>query len=528
MISYRRLRVPGEHLGVLVEPEAGALRAMLAKGHARTLGSARVLDTTVGELRAGLRERLGLGPPVIVTGHQAEFCHAGVFAKTIAVDALAARVGGTSVFLTVDTDVPRATAMAVPYVDQGQVRREFVPIPGCDPQLPTEWQPGASVVQWRGFFDRVAEMTEGGEDTLLESYARGVLAARGELLDTCEALERGQTMTERVLGIELGLRLRVSRLSRTPEFRAFAAHLFLDAGRFAEEYNRAQRAYRQRHRQRSARRPVPVLATADGRLELPLWLTRAGQPRRRLYVGRSGEQVELFADGEPIGSERVSSLCRADNHSRGFVFEEDGWQLRPRGLGLSAFARLLLGDVFVHGIGGAKYDEMTEDFIRRFFGVELPPAVCVTATAHLPLPWHGVDDRALAAARGAVRDLRFNPQRHLTNLPPNLLAHREQLIRVSAALRAERQLERAERRRVFDQIRAANQELLQYDAEAVVALERRWRLVEDQRQSDAIARDREYFFALHPRRTIEDLMIRIRSAMGVGKVENKQPATNGQ
>jgi hypothetical protein len=512
---------------VLIEPEAVALYGMTATEHGHALGSARLLDTTVGELRARLRERLGLGPPVIVTGHQAEFCHAGVLAKTIAVDALAARVGGTGVFLTVDTDVPKATRLAVPCVEQGQVRREFVPIPRCDPKLPTEWQPVASVAQWREFFDRVTEMTEGSANTLLASYAGGLLAARGELLDTCDALERGQASAERVLGIELELRLRVSRLSKTPEFRAFAAHLFLDAGRFAEEYNRARRAYRQRHPQRNRRRPVPALATADGRVELPLWLSRAGEPRRRLYVGRSGDQVELFADGEAIGTERVSGLRRAENHSRGFVFEEDGWQLRPRGLGLAAFARLLLGDVFVHGIGGAKYDEMTEDFVREFFGVELPPAVCVTATAYLPLPWHGVSHGALATARHARRDLRFNPQRHLLNLPPNLLARREQLIRASARLRASRRLEQPERRWVFDQIRAANQELLQYDAEAVMALERRWRLLEDQHQSDVTARDREYFFGLHPRRTIEDLMSRIRSAMGAGTVDNKQPATNG-
>ncbi len=52
------------------------------------------------------------------------------------------------------------------------------------------------------------------------------------------------------------------------------------------------------------------------------------------------------------------------------------------------FARLVLSDVFIHGIGGAKYDQLTDAIVRRFFGVEPPGYLVATATLKLPLPRH--------------------------------------------------------------------------------------------------------------------------------------------
>jgi hypothetical protein len=139
----------------------------------------------------------------------------------------------------------------------------------------------------------------------------------------------------------------------------------------------------------------------------------------------------------------------------------------------------------------------------------------VSATLHLPLPRHGVGPETLAAARHARRDLRFNPQRHLRELPPDLLRRREELIKTSRTLRRERPSDRAARRRVFGEIRAVNHQLLHNGANRAAALEQQWRLLEHHWRSDRIALDREYFFALHPRRTIEELVQRIRVALGV-------------
>jgi hypothetical protein len=501
---------------VLVEPGAAAVYAMITPDSTGPLCSVPLLDGSAAELRERLRRRFELRGPVILTGHQAEFGHAGVFAKTVGVGALAKKVGGTGVFLAVDSDLPKATRLAVPYVEREEVRRAFVPIPGCDPQLPMEWQPRVPVAQWREFFGRIVEIAGDG-DTLLRTYAEGVLEGEPEGLGPYDAMERGHAAVDRSLGLDELRGIRASALSTTPEFRAFVAHLVLKAGNFAEAYNGAQRTYRARRRQRNPQRPAPLLAVKGDRVELPFWVCRTGQPRRRLIVASRDDRIDLLADDEPIGWESKSRLGRIAGHDDPWGIERAGWHVRPRALTLSAFTRLFLSDMFIHGVGGAKYDEMTEDFVWRFLGAELPPACCVSATLHLPLPRYGVGPETLAAARHARRDLRFNPQRHLPDLPPDLLRRREELIKTSRTLRRERPSDRAARRHVFNEIRAVNHRLLHADANRAAALEHQWHLLEHHRRSDRIALDREYFFALHPRRTIRELVQRIDAALRIRK-----------
>jgi hypothetical protein len=77
------------------------------------------------------------------------------------------------------------------------------------------------------------------------------------------------------------------------------------------------------------------------------------------------------------------------------------------------YARLVLSDLFIHGIGGAKYDEVTDLIIRRFFGVEPPAYVTATATFRLPIerPQVTLEDVRTSARR--IREARFRPEAFL-------------------------------------------------------------------------------------------------------------------
>jgi hypothetical protein len=179
--------------------------------------------------------------------------------------------------------------------------------------------------------------------------------------------------------------------------------------------------------------------------------------------------------------------------------------------------RLLVADLFIHGIGGAKYDEMTEDFAAEFFGAAaLRPMACVTATLYLPLPAEPAAERSLRAAERAVRDIRYNPQRYLAAAPAALLAERAALIRRSDELRAAQPRDRGARRDVYLAIRRVNEALLAGDPWRPAELDRRRaRWIEAVRQN-AVARDREYFFGLHPRAGLVELTRRIRAALARG------------
>jgi hypothetical protein len=72
------------------------------------------------------------------------------------------------------------------------------------------------------------------------------------------------------------------------------------------------------------------------------------------------------------------------------LFEDDSPEaVAPRALALTAIARLVLCDVFIHGTGGARYDLAMERWIRAAFGEEahaaLAPMSVATATRLAPL-----------------------------------------------------------------------------------------------------------------------------------------------
>src|SRR5205085_10460682 len=86
--------------------------------------------------------------------------------------------------------------------------------------------------------------------------------------------------------------------------------------------------------------------------------------------------------------------------------------LCPRALTLTLFARVCLGDFFIHGIGGGKYDEVTDAIIRDYFGIEPPAYQVLSATLHLPLPGFPGTSADVERAERRLRDLTWNAQRY--------------------------------------------------------------------------------------------------------------------
>ena len=118
--------------------------------------------------------------------------------------------------------------------------------------------------------------------------------------------------------------------------------------------------------------PVPNLAADSEWIEAPFWLWSASAPRRRrLFVRRRDKDCLLLTDRRRIEVELP--LAEGGDASRAVKVLADlpsqGIKLRSRALATTLFARLVLADLFIHGIGGAKYDQLTDELIRRFFGL---------------------------------------------------------------------------------------------------------------------------------------------------------------
>jgi hypothetical protein len=88
-------------------------------------------------------------------------------------------------------------------------------------------------------------------------------------------------------------------------------------------------------------------------------------------------------------------------------------KIRSRALVTTLWARLALSDLFLHGIGGAKYDRVTDRLIETFFGLAPPAIMVLSATLYLPVPRPASPEAELRALRRQLRDLNYHPEEYL-------------------------------------------------------------------------------------------------------------------
>ena len=222
------------------------------------------------------------------------------------------------------------------------------------------------------------------------------------------------------------LELPVSEMMRLPTVMVFVGWLLAHARQLHAAYNESLADYRRARGVRGQGRPMPDLAVrhdSSGEwIEVPWWMWSREDPRRRrVFANTSTPGILALSDMEtlrielPIGldtspSKWVDALSRMEEHSI---------RLRPRAIVTTLVSRLLIADVFVHGIGGSTYDTITDDVVRRLVGSDPPRHAVVSGTLRLPLasafPTLETADpaAALLGARATLRDLRYHPERHL-------------------------------------------------------------------------------------------------------------------
>jgi hypothetical protein len=516
--DVHELQAPRRDGGILAEPPLAEAAALVEANH-RRLAASRVTilgrslpdlaraarQALLAEARAHLRDA---GEPVpevdgdrvVMAGHQPELFHPGVWVKNFALAGLARRHGLTPVNLLVDYDTIKATALRVPALataGEPWPHRATVAFDHWAGEVPYEEGAVHDEGLFAGFPGRVeAELRGCGFVPLLTAFWPEALRQAGRTPLLGERFAAARRALERRWGCH-NLEVPVSRLCGTEAFAWFAAHLLTDLPRFHALYNDAVHGYRRRYGLRSANHPVPDLAAEGDWLEVPLWAWRTGQRRRgRLLARTVAGRVELRAGGETwpaLPRERLVPAWRE--------LEGQGYKVRPRALTNTLFARLLLADLFIHGIGGGKYDELTDDLLRRFYGLEPPAYLVLSGTLLVPLRTYPVtadDCRALARR---LRDLEYNPQRHLHDGAATAPAVRE-LVEEKRAWIARQPEERGQRRERFRRLRALNDLLRPWVAEPAGRLENELAVCDRQLQANAVLRRRDYAFCLYPEATL--------------------------
>lgn len=368
--------------------------------------------------------------PIIVGGHQPELFHAGVWLKNSALDAYARKVGGTALNLVVDSDRCTRTVVGVPVGTPARARLEPVPFDAPGPDMAWEERGILDDHTFSAFGDRASDLLLPLEPApIVRRWWPLVMERAAESHRLGLAIAQARHALEARFGLET-LELPVSEFVRLPTVLVFTGWLLAHARELHEAYNEALASHRRTWHVRGRARPMPDLAVrsdaGDGPwFEVPWWLWSRDDPRRRRVfanVATAGTlllsdmetlRVELPVTPDTSPSRWVDALQRMETHDV---------RLRPRALLTTLLARLLVADVFVHGIGGAAYDRITDEIVRRLTGCDPPRHAVVSGTLRYPaerlFPGDAQRDPVaeMAALKGSLRDIEYHPERHLPPL----------------------------------------------------------------------------------------------------------------
>jgi hypothetical protein len=448
--------------------------------------------------------------PLVVSGHQPQLFHPGVWFKNFVLGSLARSLNGVGVHLLIDSDLCRSVSIRVPTGSVQQPRVEAVPYDEPAAEVPYEERSIREVATFKRFADRVATLIAPlVPDPLVESLWPLAMDANPRQMNLGLRLAQGRHALEAEWRNET-LELPQSAVCQLPEFAWFVAHLLAQLPRFWSAYNDALAAYRLSHRQRSRAHPVPDLAETNGWLEAPFWIWSADDPQRR----------PLFA--QQIGDELVISDLRSRTHRLALSADRDaaavaeqlselssrGVKIRTRALTTTLFARLMLSDLFLHGIGGAKYDQVTDQIAQAFFGFALPDFATVSATLRLPIGNADGDRWDDPSCARRLRELRFHPERYIDR---KSTVAADETARIEDIVDAKRRWIQIAKTPANAQARhqaivAANVSLQPFVASRRREIEQQCEAFRHQRFAQAVLTSREYAFCLYPRPHFESLL----------------------
>ena len=525
-MPYRRLRAPSENGATLVEPPWEQLDDLIAENAARrgSVGRYDVQGCTLAALSRRAREELLAAarrwtgsyrdlptpPPsdglVFLAGHQPQLFHPGVWYKNAVLDHLARQHGAVAVNLLIDSDQVRTTSIRVPDGSRAEPAIATLALDRPEPHVPYEERAIVDAQQFCRFGESVLRTVSPWiPDALVADFwplACRRASATGNLGAALAQARHGWEARWSMATLEVPQ----SHLCEGQAFRWFVAHLLAHLPQFHSIYNESVREYRRLHRIRNAAHPVPELKASEGWLEAPFWVWRSSEPHRRgLWARQRDRSIEISDRGAlradlplsptvdaGVAVEQLTSLAGA------------GWKLRSRALTTTLFARLFLGDVFIHGIGGAKYDQLADVIGERFFAFRLPGHLVVSATLLLPVPRLDVSVDDLRRIDRQLRELTFQPERHAR-------AERGEESRL-----AQRVAEKARwiatpptretARTRFRAIRRTNAELQPFVAETRQSLLRERDEVLKRLRDNAVLSWREYPFCVYPEATLRQFL----------------------
>ena len=203
----------------------------------------------------------------------------------------------------------------------------------------------------------------------------------------------------------------------------------------------------------------------------------------------------------------LGKLCSSDRHEQlRQLLHKNGYQIRPKAIALTLFVRLFLADWFVHGIGGAKYERISDHIIRTFYKMSVPDFGIATATMALPdLEIQQEFNLNVSELKLKLRKIKFNPELFI-DVPLSqkpqvraLLSDKRKLLVISR----NKNLPSKARHLAWQSISKINQKLLPYVKDRYETLQKQLEAAENYQSSFLVKNHREFFFGLFPKSSLK-------------------------
>ena len=509
---FRDYHAPRNHGESFVEPAISAVPAVLEENR-QLLASHTALDA----MRRGARTKLIedairytsayrsidwlagksaqslASKPILMAGHQPSLFHSGVWFKNFALSHVAKQTDALAVNLVIDNDVASGSSIRVPTADSSTKGPwlETVAYDVAGGGVPYE----QTTIRNREIFDHfdrevqrsIAPLVDDPCITRLWQHAKSAIARCG--VAGC-ALAQARHGLEDEIGLET-LELPLGVVCRTTEFAEFVLAILSELPRFHQCYNEATNQYRRSHGIRSTAHPVPNLAEEDGWFEAPLWIYGNDSPARRAVWVR-------LSDDNLVISDRVDREFQVDIRYPKLAAEQlagqmsPNFKLRPRALLTTMYARLILSDLFIHGIGGAKYDQLGDIIIQSYFIITPPQFMVISATITLPGVPERNDVERIRDLKRQLRETHFQPERFSDRVELD-----DALLKKKQRLLANRP-PRGERKQWHDQLTCTNQILSRSLADLRGELKNELATLQRVSASHKLLASREHPFCLFP------------------------------
>ena len=460
--GQRSLKVPRENNTFLCTPPAGNAQALLRQN--KSLNDNKPLADWIRPLQAlartqalqAARDYTSTYSPesvfnsstepsnLVVGGHQPELFHPGVWFKNILLSKIAESTSSRGLHVIIDHDLARSDAIRVPAqrtatmdsfehgigYEKGELYQTAISLPiRSDSGNRLPWHltltDGADLGRWREAVDQIAsDLASCG---VFGSIAQDRFPLLSECISKCENLSDAFSQFRHRIEMEHGvanLEVPIGSICDASAFGRFVHHCVADASSLWNIYNRCRSEYRERHSIRNQAQPVPELLQEDGMLELPFWVYKRDvasfTDRKRLWLivdsNPSSDEYQLVDHPDPAQRTIWLSLPRDPKQvdlawSR---WVDEGVCIRPRALMTTLFLRCFVADLFVHGIGGGAYDELTDAIILAWLGMQPPEYITCSASLHLGISANGDSEaESMQRAHRELQLMRSVPERFL-------------------------------------------------------------------------------------------------------------------